>query len=184
MHLACFRRQLPDSWHPLLELFVTVEVVKPLGGSYSLLFPHLSISSVESYQANIRRSFSQWRYTRIKSLWLINTDIRQVVFAQEGEATFNVLLIEPGVMTELYGNPVLRKFFFASQNVVPLLVSRVEPRWKLEENDTELTSAIEWKKRMLKPPPELVSKFLRQVSQVEIRLLFQLRRQGLTDIFG
>ena len=60
--------------------------------------------------------------------------------AKEG---FNVLLIEPRVMAELYGNSVLRESLFTGEDILTLIISWIEPCRKLKEDCAQLTCAIQ-----------------------------------------
>lgn len=115
-------------------------------------------------QTYIGSGFSHWRHARLKSLWFIDTHVREAVVTKEIQRSFNVLLIHPRVMPKFNRNPVLRKSLLAGKDVVTLFIAWIEPGRKLEKYHPKLTRAVEGKQGSLKSLPEFGRQFRGDIS--------------------
>ena len=87
--------------------------------------------------------FNERRNTRLETLRLINTHVGQAIIPQEGQHLIDVLIIHPGIAPKLDSYSVLRYFLLAAEDIIPLLLSRVELGWELQQYYAQLVGTGE-----------------------------------------
>ena len=108
MHLSRLSGEFANLFGPGLEFLLGVEVIEPLSGADTSLFPRFGVPAMETDQAYVRGCLGDRRHTGLEALGLVHAHEGQVIFSKKGQRPVHVPAIEPGVVTKLDCHPILR----------------------------------------------------------------------------